>query len=162
MDGTRVVYRRHYDGRQASPRWTFLCPSPGFVIRNWRGDAGPMKDRRSKLLRAFVADLERSARWTKADEAFFKRLEEEYPYGVREPVFCWLWVNFDQVFQVRHWQGGRLARIGWEGIAQMMREDGVVGSRGEPPNANSVRRVWARVCQDKEERAAREAAELDR
>jgi hypothetical protein len=44
----------------------------------------------------------------------------------------------------------------------MMREDGVVGSRGEPPNANSVRRVWARVRQDKEERAAREAAELDR
>jgi hypothetical protein len=121
-----------------------------------------MKDRRSKRLRAFVADLERAERWTKADAAFFDRLREEYPYGVREPVFCWLWVNYDQVHQVRYWQGGRVARIGWEGIAQMMRDDGVVGSRGEPPNANSVRRVWARVCQDKEKRAAREAAELDR
>ncbi len=157
-----MVYRRRHDGRRASPRWTFLRPSLGFVIRKRRGDAGPMKDRRSKRLRAFVADLERAERWTKADTAFFDRLREEYPYGVREPVFCWLWVNFDQVHQVRYWQGGRLARIGWEGIAQMMREDGVVGSRGEPPNANSVRRVWARVCQDKEERAAREAAELDR
>jgi hypothetical protein len=32
--------------------------------------------------------------------------------------------------------------------------DGVTGSRGNPPNANSVRRVWDRVCQDKEERNA--------
>jgi hypothetical protein len=56
-----------------------------------------MKDRRSKRLRAFVADLERAERWTKADTALFDRLREEYPYGVREPVFCWLLVNYDQV-----------------------------------------------------------------
>jgi hypothetical protein len=121
-----------------------------------------MKGRRSKLLRAFVADIERAERWTQADAAFFKRLGEGYPHEVREPVFCWLWANHDQVHQVRHWQGGSIARIGGEGIAQMMREEGMVGSHGDPPNANSVRRVWARVCQEKEERAAREAAKLDR
>ena len=38
-----------------------------------------------------------------------------------------------------------------------MVEDGVKGSRGEPPNANSVRRVWGRVCRDKADRDAREA-----
>jgi hypothetical protein len=33
------------------------------------------------------------------------------------------------------------------------------GSRGEPPNADSVRRVWNRVCRDKEEREARLAGD---
>jgi hypothetical protein len=134
----------------------------GFVIRTLWQNAGRMKDRRSKLVRAFVADIERAERPTKADEAFFKRIWEGYPYEVREPVFCWLWANYDQVHQLRHWRGGNIARIGWEGIARMMREDGVIGSRGDAPNANSVRRVWARVCREKDEREAREAAKRDR
>ena len=35
--------------------------------------------------------------------------------------------------------------------------EGILGSRGEPPNANSVRRVWDRVVRDKERREARKA-----
>jgi hypothetical protein len=134
----------------------------GFAVRKRGHDTGRMKDRRSKRLRAFVADIERAERPTKADAAIFKRLSEGYPYEVREPVFCWLWANYDQVQQVRHWRGGNLALMGWEDIAKMMREDGVIGSRGDPPNANSVRRVWARVCQKKEERDPREAVKTGR
>jgi hypothetical protein len=147
MDGTTMDARRNPDGRFSVHRSASPFATDGAMLV-------PMKDRRSKLLRAFVADIERAERWTKADEALFKRLGEGYPYEVREPVFCWLWANYDQVHQLRHWQGGSIARIGWEGIAQMMREEGVVGSRGDPPNANSVRRVWGRVCRKIEARAA--------
>jgi hypothetical protein len=150
-DGRMVDARRHLDGRSSVHRI-------GSVIRKCAYDTGRMKDKRSKRLRDFVAEVERAERPTKADEAFWKRVSEGYPYQVREPVFCWLWANYDQVQQVRHWRGSNLALMDWEDIAKMMREDGVIGSRGDPPNANSARRVWARVCQDKEERRAREAA----
>ena len=33
----------------------------------------------------------------------------------------------------------------------------VAGAAGEPPNANSVRRVWDRVVRDKEKQDARKA-----
>ena len=33
----------------------------------------------------------------------------------------------------------------WREIARIAELDGVKGSRGEPPNVNSVRRVWDRV-----------------
>ena len=116
-----------------------------------------MKDRRSKLVRALVDDLERAERPTKWDAAFFTRLPP-YPYGTRDAVFCWLWANHEQLDQLLHWKGTRVARIGWEGIVTMMREDGVIGSRCQPPNANSARRVWGRVCREIEERAARQSA----
>ena len=34
-------------------------------------------------------------------------------------------------------------------------EDGILGCWGKPPTANAVRRVWCRLCREKEERAAR-------
>jgi hypothetical protein len=77
----------------------------------------------------------------------------DYPHMTREPVFCWLWDNYEQVEQLRSWRGTGLARIGWDELAKIIAEDGVVGSRGLPPNGNSVRRVWSRVRQDKMERA---------
>jgi hypothetical protein len=36
-------------------------------------------------------------------------------------------------------------RMHWDKIARIMVMDGVVGSRGDPANASSVRRVWDRV-----------------
>ena len=75
------------------------------------------------------------------------------PTSGKEPVYTWLWVNFDQVLKARtRWDGLR-----WDAIARVMTEDGILGSRGEPPNANSVRRVWDRVVRDKERREARKA-----
>ena len=45
----------------------------------------------------------------------------------------------------------------WDEIARITVIDVVVGSRGAPPNANSVLRVWDRVCQNKEEQDGRKA-----
>jgi hypothetical protein len=154
IGGAGMVCRRRYDGRQVSLRWTFQRPRFRLSVRKRARDARHMKDRRSKLLRAFVADIERAERPTKADEAWIAR-PSLYPFGIRDAVFCWLWANYDHVAQMR---GGVPPRLGWEGFAAIMREDGVIGSRGEPPNANSVRRVWARVCREKEEQEAKKAA----
>jgi hypothetical protein len=62
----------------------------------------------------------------------------EYPYDFREAVFCWLWANHAKVTNLRtRWDG-----VTWEGIAALMREDGVLDHRGQPPTANAARRVW--------------------
>jgi hypothetical protein len=87
-----------------------------------------------------LAEVTRSERWTRADEAWFKR-PREYPIERRQPVFCWLWANHHEVTELR-----RKMFLGWQQIADIMRNDGVVGSRGAPPNANAVRRVFGRVC----------------
>jgi hypothetical protein len=67
------------------------------------------------------------------------------PCRWREPVYAWLLANHAKVVKARQprngWNGMK-----WEEIARIMALDGVVGSRGDPPNANSVRRVWDRVC----------------
>ena len=75
------------------------------------------------------------------------------PASGKEPVYTWLLVNHDQVLKARtRWDGLR-----WDAIARVMVEDGILGSRGEPPNAISVCRVWNRVVRDKEKRDARKA-----
>ena len=75
------------------------------------------------------------------------------PTSGKEPVYTWLLVNFDQVLKARaRWDGLR-----WDAIARVMIEDGILGSRGGPPNANSERRVWDRVLREKGERDARKA-----
>jgi len=73
--------------------------------------------------------------WTKPpskrESARIRKTLGTYPYNNREAVFCWLWANYDEVMEARErW------RVGWEGIAYIMREDGVKGWKGEPPTAN--------------------------
>ncbi len=48
----------------------------------------------------------------------------------------------------RHW-------LSWDTIDLIIAEDGILGRWGKPPTGNAVRRVWGRVCQEKEERASR-------
>lgn len=110
-----------------------------------------MKHRKSKTLVSAVAEIEKihrgmglTKREERSWEASMAKLRAEYPFNVREPVFCWLWVNHDEVALLR--VGG--LRWTWYGIAKAMQEEGVKGSRGEPPNPNSVRRVWGRVYLD--------------
>lgn len=50
--------------------------------------------------------------------------------------------------------------IGWEAVAQEMAGIGVSGKRGTaPPSADSLRRVWKRVCRDVEAEAMKLAAQ---
>ena len=110
-----------------------------------------MKDKRSKLLRAVVAEINKPHRTTAAERRMFEQMAD--PSNWREPVYAWLWVNQAEVLDLRtRWDG-----LSWKGIVRIMVEDGVKGSRGEPPNANSVRRVWGRVCRDKADRDAWDA-----
>ena len=69
------------------------------------------------------------------------------PCRLREPVYAWLWANMAQVTKARRPTVG-YNPMHWSAIARIMEFEGIKGSRGEPPNANSVRRVWGRVCQD--------------
>ncbi len=118
-----------------------------------------MKHPKSKLLTDCVAEARKADRvgdrLTREDRAWLAKFEAGYPYNQHEAVFSWLWVNHAEVAELRRNIFGRT----WHGIAVIMQEEGVKGSRGEPPNANSVRRVWGRVCKDVEKRAAQKAAE---
>ena len=42
----------------------------------------------------------------------------------------------------------------WETVAEEIAAAGLLGTRGNPPTAGSVRRVWQRVCRDIEAEAA--------
>ena len=69
--------------------------------------AGPraMKDRRSKLLRDVLAELNRPRFQTKADRDLSARVTD-WPFNFREPVFCWL--------MGEPWRGDRAAPApGW-------------------------------------------------
>ncbi len=107
----------------------------------------------SRLLDAALAQRKRPP-WREMS----KREWDEFfdPCRYREPVYAWLLANFDKVvraLQPRNgWNG-----MQWAEIAHIMTLEGIVGSRGDPPNANSVRRVWVRVCRDKAKREAKEA-----
>jgi hypothetical protein len=108
-----------------------------------------MKDRKSKLLRGVLVEINKPRFQTKADRDLLARLTD-YPFNFREPVFCWLWANHAEVLNLRtRWDG-----LTWESIASIMREDGVLGHHGQPPTANAVRRVWGRVCREIEARDA--------
>ena len=73
-----------------------------------------------------------------------------FPYGYCGPVFIWLWENHAGVVHARerHW-------LGWDTIALIIAEDGILGRWGKPPTANAVRRVWGRVCQELDTRNGR-------
>jgi hypothetical protein len=105
---------------------------------------------RSKILAAAVAQRSRP-RWPRLSRAELDQLSD--PCRWREPVYAWLLANHARVVQARQHRNGWNG-MHWAEIAEIMVMDGVKGSRDEPPNANSVRRVWARVCRDKEDREA--------
>lgn len=42
----------------------------------------------------------------------------------------------------------------WETVAEEIAAAGLLGTRGNPPTAGSVRRVWQRVCRDIEAEAS--------
>ena len=109
----------------------------------------------SKILAAAVAQRNRP-RWPRLSRAELDQISD--PCGWREPVYAWLLANHGAVVRARQHRNG-WNRMHWAEIAGIMEMDGVKGSRGEPPNANSVRRVRDRVCRDQEEQAARKAAD---
>ncbi len=76
------------------------------------------------------------------------------PCRSRKPAYAWPLANHARVIKARQHRNG-WNRLHWSEIARIMVLDGIRGSRGEPPNANSVRQVWDRVVQDKEKREAR-------
>ena len=160
--GTTVDVTRHIGGCSTSSAWTFEGTTVDVVASTSAGFAehlkisatfaptavrlGPMTEPnryslRSKLLEA--TNVERAkCRYRKISKAEWDDIFD--PCRWREPVFAWLLANWEQVFKART----RLemsARLEWKDIARIMELDGVKGSRGEPPNANSVRRVWDRV-----------------
>ncbi len=122
--------------------------------------AETMQDRitlRSKLLAAAVAERDKP----RFRHMSRKEWDEVFdPCRSREPVYAWLLANHAKVIKARQHRNGWNG-LQWGEIARIMALEGILGSRGEPPNANSVRRVWDRVVRDKEERDARKAARSD-
>jgi hypothetical protein len=108
-----------------------------------------MRHPKSRTLAAVIEEWSKPLTTTKADKAFFAWLSD-YPHNSREAVYCWLWDNHAELTRLlTEW------RPTWETIAVIMTEDGILGARGAPPTGNAVRRVWKRVCRDKEERDRR-------
>jgi hypothetical protein len=157
---------RPLDGREPGVRWTLgghgidvsasINAAIFFLhVRPVRRQSWRMHDRislQSKLLDAANAQLDRR-RWRKLTKREIDKMFD--PCRWREPVYAWLWANFLKVCRAstprNGWNGLR-----WDEIAKIMKMDGVVGSRGDPPNANSVRRIWDRVWRDKEREAKAE------
>ena len=109
------------------------------------------QDLKSKRLTAILAEARRPIGSRAATRRLVVALSD--PCNWRKPVYAWLLANHDRVLVARtSWNG-----LGWEEIADVMTEDGILGSHGAPPNANSVRRVWGRVVRDKEKRDAWDA-----
>lgn len=106
-----------------------------------------------KLLDAAIAQRNQP-RWRKLSKRDWEEMFD--PCSYREPVYAWLLANHAKVIRARQHRNGWNG-LQWCEIARIMVMDNVVGSRGEPPNANSVRRVWTRVCKDKADREARKA-----
>ncbi len=126
----------------------------GIAIRIRRWQVGLMKKplKKSTLLTAYIKELDKPYYNEAASQALLTAMQD--PSFWHKPVYAWLLKNHAEVEQLR----ARLDRPRWESIAKLMAEDGVVGARGAPPNANSVRRVWKRVCRDKIARDAWQAA----
>lgn len=119
-----------------------------------------MKDRSSKRLATLQAELDKQRAGTPRQRRMMAKILEhlnDYPFNGREPLFCWLWANHTLVADMRQ----RWDAIGWDSIAQVAALDGIKGSRGEPPNANSTRRVWGRVCREVEEDRKRKVVPRD-
>lgn len=59
--------------------------------------------------------------------------------------------------ELHFWFGCYRTPVPWYGIGQVAALDGIKNSRGDPPNANSMRRVWVRVCREIKEDRKRKA-----
>jgi hypothetical protein len=104
----------------------------------------------SKLLAAAVAQWD-TPPWRRLNRKELDQILD--PCAWREPVYAWLLANHAKVVRARQHRNGWNG-MHWAEIVRIMEMEGVNGSRGEPPNADSVRRLWGRVCRDKEEREA--------
>ena len=111
----------------------------------------------SHLLAATLAQRARP-RWRRISRAEWDQILD--PCQWREPVYGWLLANWEQVAKARTSSAER-SRMEWKEIARIMELDGVKGSRGEPPNANSVRRVWQRVVRGLEGQQASNKSQKD-
>ena len=124
------------------------------LVRAAGRQAETMTDRialQSKLLVSAIAQRD-TPPWRKMSK---KELAEMFdPCRWREPVYAWLLANHAKVIRARQHRNGWNG-LHWQEIARIMELEGIKGSRGDPPNANSVRRVWGRVCDDMEKQKAR-------
>jgi hypothetical protein len=147
------------DARQAQGRRLSVhqIPKISSAFRPDHLQPRAMADRISLQSRALAAAIAQrdTPPWRKLSRREWDEMFD--PCRWREPVYAWLLANHAKVVKARQprngWNG-----MEWDEIAHIMVLDGVVGSRGDPPNANSVRRVWGRVCQDKERWEERKAA----
>jgi hypothetical protein len=110
--------------------------------------------KKSKLLAKFTKELDKPPYDEAAGKALLAKMED--PAFWHKPVYAWLLKNHAEVEQLR----ARWDRPRWETIAKLMAGDGVIGARGAPPNGNSVRRVWKRVCRDKAAREVEQARKI--
>ncbi|HUZ90310.1 MAG TPA: hypothetical protein VMU78_00170 [Methylocella sp.] len=83
-----------------------------------------------------------------------KTLIERKAYSRRGDIYRWLRDHFQQVFHDIE----ELQRP-WAVIAAEAAVAGVIGTRGAKPTADSVRRVWKRVCRDVQVARDRKVAE---
>ncbi len=61
----------------------------------------------------------------------------------RSPLYRWLRENYADIATAMS-----LPRPSWTALAETAVEAGQVDDNGKPPNANSVRAAWIRVCRD--------------
>ena len=74
--------------------------------------------------------------------ALAKRILEK-AQARRSPLYRWLRENHADITTVMS-----LPRPSWTALAETAAEAGQVDDHGKPPNANSVRAAWIRVCRD--------------
>ena len=139
--------------------------SPVPIRANVRADgrqAGPVQDRVSLRSKALVAALKQREKppWRKHSRREIAEWLDPAGCGSRSTVYAWLWANMAQVANARRSMIGHNP-MHWPAIAWIMDCEGIKESRGEPPNANSVRRVWGRVCRDFERHESPKEAARD-
>ena len=74
--------------------------------------------------------------------ALAKRILEK-AQSRRSPLYRWLRENYADIATAMS-----LPRPSWTALAETAVEAGQVDDNGKPPNANSVRAAWIRVCRD--------------
>jgi hypothetical protein len=74
--------------------------------------------------------------------ALAKRILEK-AQSRRSPLYRWLRENHADIVTAMS-----LPRPSWTALAETAAEAGQVDDNGKPPNANSVRAAWIRVCRD--------------
>ncbi len=116
------------------PGW---CKASTETARAWRRHgtkkAHPIRDRRREHPSMTDETLTRVITAMRAS-----------PLKGKGAFYRWLWQHYDDL--VRELTE---TDAGWEVISTAMRDAGLVGLRGQPPNRKSLSRVWRRVVRDK-------------